>query len=92
LIGFALARSGAGAAANGILRQLLSVAKDSGYAFEVAEIYFGLGDLDQGFFWLDRSVDDFSILPTIAGPLFADVRADRRFEHLRRRLKLPSTR
>jgi DNA-binding SARP family transcriptional activator len=89
LIGFALARSGASSAAGGILGQLMPVAQDSGYAFEIAEIYVGLRDLDRAFFWLDRSVDDFSILPIISGPLFAEVRADRRFEHLRRRLNLP---
>jgi tetratricopeptide (TPR) repeat protein len=92
LMGYAFARTGASDSAKGILRQLLPVAADSGCAFEVAEIYIGLGDLDQGFFWLQRSVDDFSILPTISGPLFAEVRRDGRFEHLRRRLRLPSHR
>jgi hypothetical protein len=83
---------GASAVATGILRHLLPVAQDSGYAFEVAEIYIGLGDLDRGFLWLERSADDFSILPIICGPLFADLRADPRFDHLRLRLDLPSSR
>jgi tetratricopeptide (TPR) repeat protein len=70
LIGYAFGRSGATDSAKRILGQLLPVAADSGYAFEVAEIYIGLGDLDHAFYWLERSVDDFSILPIVSGPLF----------------------
>jgi DNA-binding SARP family transcriptional activator len=86
LLGYALARSGARTEAERILREMLAAAADSGYAYEVAEIYAGLGDFDRAFFWLDRSFDDHSFWPSIMGPLFDDLRADPRFNRLRRRL------
>jgi hypothetical protein len=65
---------------------MLAAAADSGYAYEVAEIYAGLGDFDRAFFWLDRSFDDHSFWPSVMGPLFDELRADPRFNRLRRRL------
>ena len=88
LLGYALARSGATSEARGILQQMLSVARDSAYAFEVAEIYAGLGNRDQAYYWLDQSVDDFSMSAAIGGPLFDELRADPRFDRVRRRLGL----
>jgi hypothetical protein len=81
-----LARSGARTEAARILRGMLAAAADSGYAFEVAEIYAGLGDLDRTFFWLDRSFDDYSLHPNVMGPLFDELRGDPRFNRVRRRL------
>jgi tetratricopeptide (TPR) repeat protein len=86
LLGYVLARFGARAEATQILRQMLAAAADSGYAFDVAAIYAGLGDLNRAFFWLDRSFDDYSLDPRIMGPLFDDLRADPRFNRVRRRL------
>jgi hypothetical protein len=65
---------------------MLAAVADSGYAFNVAEIYAGFGDFDRAFFWLDRSFDDYSFRPSIMGPLFDELRADPRFKALRRRL------
>jgi tetratricopeptide (TPR) repeat protein len=86
LLGHMLARSGARAEAASILREMLAAGADSGYAFEIAEIYAGLGDFDRAFFWLDRSIDDHSLHPNIMGPLFDELRADPRFNAVRRRL------
>jgi hypothetical protein len=57
-------------------------------AFEVAVVHAGLGDREQSFVWLDRSIDDLSFSPNIMLPLFDDLRADPRFERLRTRLGL----
>ena len=94
LLGYALARSGATVEARRILHEMLGVAKDSAYAFEVAEIYAGFGDRDQAYYWLEQSLDDLSMSPAIAGPLFDDLRADPRYDRVRRRLGLatPSVR
>lgn len=86
LLGYALARSGGRAEAEQILHQMVAVAADSGFAFEVAQIYTGLGDFDRAFLWLDRSFDDYSLWAIVMGPLFDDLRADSRFTHVRRRL------
>jgi tetratricopeptide (TPR) repeat protein len=86
LLGYMLARSGARTEAAHILRGMLASAADSGYAFQVAEIYAGLGDFDRAFFWLDRSFDDYSFWASVMGPLFDELRADPRFNRLRRRL------
>lgn len=86
LLGYVLARSGARTEAERILREMLAAAADSGYAYEVAEIYAGLGDFDRAFFWLDRALDDYSFRPSVMGPLFDELRADPRFNRLRRRL------
>jgi DNA-binding SARP family transcriptional activator len=86
LLGYVLARSGARTEAERILREMLAAAADSGYAYEVAEIYAGLGDFDRAFFWLDRSFDDYSFWRGVMSPLFDELRADPRFNRVRRRL------
>jgi hypothetical protein len=48
-------------------------------AIPIAMLYAGLGDLDQTFAWLEKSVDDRSINSGIVGPTFQDLRADPRF-------------
>ena len=90
LLGFALARSGARAKALDILRPIARTAADSGHAFEVAEIYAGLGELDLAFRWLDRAFEDYSLSPSIMGPLFDGVRDDPRFARIRQRLHHPA--
>jgi tetratricopeptide (TPR) repeat protein len=90
LLGYALAKSDARADAERILsEQRVGLTTGAGSAFAVAEVYAGLGDYDQAFVWLDRSFDDYSLWPAIMGPLFDDLRADPRFERVRRRLGLP---
>lgn len=85
-LGYALARSGARREAAQILREMLASAADSGRAFDVALTYAGLGDFDRAFFWLNRSFDDYSFSRFVMGPLFDDLRADPRFNGVRRRL------
>ncbi len=60
-------------------------------AFEVAVVDAGLGDLDQAFAWLERSMDAPSMNPTqyLMMPILEDLRADPRFEPLARRFGLP---
>jgi len=58
-------------------------------AFEVAVSYAGLGDLEQAFAWLDRAVDDRSIMRpnvNIMEPVFEDLRRDPRFAAISERL------
>lgn len=66
--------------------------RGEGRAFEVAVVYTGLGDFDQAFAWLDRSMDDHSLLMyshfNIMEPIFEDLRSDARFERVRERLGL----
>ncbi len=70
--------------------------RGAGGAYHVALLYAGLGNRDQTFAWLDRSIADRSLVGTpgiplnlmIVGPLFEDLHFDPRFEHLRERLGL----
>ena len=87
LYAYALVRSGARADAVRILTGMLAdEAKGSATSFDIAEVYIALGDYDRAFVWLDRSFDDYSLMPAIMGPLFAPFRADPRFDRVRKRL------
>jgi len=87
LLGYALARSGQRAEATRIVTRLQSDESDGlAPASAIAEVYAGLGDRERAFVWLERSIDDHSLKPEIMGPLFEELRADARFEHLRQRL------
>jgi len=58
----------------------------------VAEIYFALGDRDEGFKWLSKAIDQrqgFARWLNVS-PLYDEFRADPRFAPLVARLKLPS--
>jgi hypothetical protein len=59
-------------------------------AVEVAIVYAGLGDSDQAFAWIDRSIDDSATLRTgyitLMAPIFDDLRRDPRFDRVRERL------
>lgn len=57
-------------------------------AFSVASLYVGLGEYDSAFVWLDRSVDDHSLLVQVMDPTFKQLRDDRRFARLRQRIGL----
>lgn len=56
----------------------------------IAIIYIGLGDKDQAFKWLEKSCAERSHVLTFIGvwPLFDDLRSDRRFTELLRRVGL----
>jgi tetratricopeptide (TPR) repeat protein len=58
----------------------------------VADIYFALGDKDEGFKWLSKAIDQrqgFARWLNVS-PLYDEVRPDPRFAQLVARLKLPS--
>jgi serine/threonine-protein kinase len=65
-------------------------------AFALALVHAGLGDFDQAFTWLDRSITDRSLHGgpgnpahlLIVSPLLEDLRRDPRFERVRERLGL----
>jgi TolB-like protein len=89
LLGYMLARGGQREEANRILADLVARRERTGVgAFQIAVVYAGLGDFDQAFAWLDKSIDDRSIGSVIMGPTFEDLQGDPRFERLRRRLGL----
>ncbi|CAN5829936.1 serine/threonine-protein kinase [soil metagenome] len=89
LLGHTLARAGQRKEANRILADLIARQERTVVgAFEIAVVYAGLGDFDQAFGWLDRSVDDKSLDNGIMEPTFEDLRQDPRFERLARRLGL----
>jgi TolB-like protein len=89
-LGFALGRNGDREKALVILNQLTRRARSGGSAFDVAIVHAGLGNMDETFDWLNRAVDDMSVFARgfIILPLLDDVRADPRFEILRKRLGL----
>lgn len=87
LLGNLLARAGQRDEANRLLADLIARREKTGVgAFQVAVVYAGLGDFDQAFAWLDKSIDDRSIGSVIMGPTFDDLHRDPRFSQLRRRL------
>jgi hypothetical protein len=93
LYGYLLARSGQREEADRILETLLARSQRTGTgAFGVAAVYAGLGDFDQAFVWLDRSIDDRSAMRgshfNIMEPTFEDLRSDPRFERYKERLGL----
>ena len=88
-LGHVLARAGQREEATRVLADLLARQERTGAgAFEVAIVYAGLGELDETFAWLDRSVDDYSLKVQIMAPTFDALHRDPRFERLSRRLGL----
>lgn len=97
LLGYMLARDGQQAEARRIRATLYERWQrgDVG-AFWIALVSTGLGEREVACDWLDRSVADRSLSggpfnpsqDMIAGPLFADLRGQPRFERLRQRLGL----
>jgi tetratricopeptide (TPR) repeat protein len=84
---YALVRAGLRADAMRVLTEML-LDETTGRAtcIDIAEAYIALGNYDRAFVWLDRSFDDYSFGTTIMSPLFANFRADPRFDHIRQRL------
>lgn len=64
--------------------------RGEGSAFDIAIGYVGLGNFDQAFAWLDKSIDDTSLKDnfSIMDPIFEDLRKDPRFARLEDRLGL----
>jgi tetratricopeptide (TPR) repeat protein len=86
-LGLALGKSGDRDGAMRILQELKERHHaGTGSAFQVAMVYVGLDDYDQAFVWLDKALDDHSVLFTIMDPTFAELRKDPRFARFRQRL------
>jgi serine/threonine-protein kinase len=89
LLGHMLARTGQRVEARRILSELVARRDRSGVgAFHVAVVHAGFGNLDEAFAWLDKSIDDRSIVSFIMGPTFEELHSDPRFRQLRGRLGL----
>ena len=89
MLGYALGRAGRTDDARRVLAAVLDRSRRiNGAAFDVALVYFGLGEKDQGFVWLNKAVDDRSVgfewLPTVVD----DLRGDPRFDKVGKRLGL----
>ena len=96
-LGFFLARGGEREEARRIAARFLEQWQSGrGVSFEIALVHAGLGDFDQAFVWLERSLIDRSLVGApgtpvhllIVSPLLEDLRRDPRFERLRGRLGL----
>jgi tetratricopeptide (TPR) repeat protein len=86
-LGRALAMAGDRADARRMLRELIGdEQREGGLAFDVALVYEGLGDYDNAIAWLDKSIDEHSLILQIMLPPYERLRADPRFERIRRRL------
>jgi adenylate cyclase len=89
LLGHALAHAGRRDEALVILAELTNRWKRTNDgAFLIAFVHAGLGDRDRAFQWLNRSVDEASLVTQLGQPLFDDLRADPRFQQFRRRVGL----
>jgi TolB-like protein/DNA-binding SARP family transcriptional activator len=87
LLGYSLARGGRTAEA----RQILAAALDrerrtNAGAFTIAAVYAGLGENDQAFTWLNKSLDDRSLALDNMAVIFDGLRRDPRFDRFRQRL------
>jgi tetratricopeptide (TPR) repeat protein len=96
-LGYMLARGGEREEARRIGARLLERSRrGESMAFELALVYAGLGEFDQAFTWLDRSIADRSLHGgpgnpahlLIVSPLLEDLRRDPRFERVRERIGL----
>ena len=89
LMGNFLARTGKPDEANQILADAVARRERTGVgAFQIAMVHAGFGNMDETFAWLDKSIDDRSIVSFIMGPTFEELHGDPRFAQLRRRLGL----
>jgi tRNA A-37 threonylcarbamoyl transferase component Bud32/tetratricopeptide (TPR) repeat protein len=85
-LGRTLALAGERNAAKQILAALIASSHEGEGAYGIAMVYEGLGDYDNAFVWLDKSIDDHSLWLNVMSPSFAKLRADPRFDRIRQRL------
>lgn len=94
LLGYLLARAGRRDDALEIRDRLLEHWRQGDLgAFPVAVVQAGLDETDQAFTWIDRSIDDRSLMAsplhfTVMEPILERLRPDPRFERLSERLGL----
>ncbi len=90
LYGYLLARAGRREEAQRVHATLLDRwRRGERAAVEVAIVYAGLGDLDRAFEWLDKSIEERSLIRAnfhIMEPIYAELHSDPRFERIRERL------
>ena len=87
MLGYLYAQSGQTDRARAVLEQFRTNSASWG-AFGVAAVHAGLREYDQAFIWLERSITDRSLRWDIMEPIYADLRADPRFDELMRRIGL----
>jgi TolB-like protein len=86
-----LAKNGQREEANRILTDLTARRERTGTgAFHIAMVHAGFGNRDEAFAWLNKSIDDRSIVSFIMGPTFEELHDDPRFARLRKRLGVDS--
>ena len=93
-LGHACAQSGKQDEARHVLGELIEMSKQRYVSpYFMAEVYRGLGELEQTFEWLEKAVADRSDWLVWIGvePAFDDLRSDSRFLSLLRRIGLAST-
>jgi TolB-like protein len=91
LLGLDLARSGNTTEARSLLRRLQEIASQAYISpTSFAWIHVGLGEIDDAFVWLERSIDegDAFIIPIKTYPFLDPLRADPRFPALLRKMNL----
>lgn len=90
LLGHAYAASGKKPEALRILAELDKQKQRYVSPYTIATIYAGLGDKDQAFKWLEKAFEDRDIwlMNLQVDPVFASLRADRRFDSLLQRTAL----
>lgn len=88
-LAFAYAYSGNRVRAEALLKDLIARWRAGrSNAFYVAFAYAGLRDYDNAFAWLDSAYKDRSLRPLLMDPTFEELRRDRRFDALMRRIGL----
>lgn len=90
--GHALAVSGDGAGAHGVLNQLQTLSQHRYVpAIYMAGIYTGLGDKDSAFRWLDKAVKEHNdrLIYLRVDPIADPLRSDPRFKSLMAQVRVP---
>ncbi len=61
-------------------------------AIEYARAWVRIGDEDQAFCWLEKACSERNVFALLlnSDPLYDNLRADKRFEHLRQRIGFPA--
>ena len=89
LLGLVLGRAGHVEEARSVLASLVvDASRVDDRAFDVAVVYAGLGDNDQAFAWLDRAMDERSLLPMHHFGMIRGLASDPRFDHVRDRMRI----
>lgn len=93
-LGLALAQGGDAAEARDLLQSLHAIAAQTYVPpSSFAWIYYGLGEIDDAFAWMDRAVDarDHMMTPIKSYPFLDPIRNDPRFAALLRKMNLERT-